>query len=111
MNTVNDQYLGERVRQARHEASLTQAQLGQRLGLSQDQIASVEAGSTAMAAADLPRWAAALDVPVIWLYRSPVDDLREQAVGLLGQFPEEEQTYILQMLTCMAQTLRTRSLQ
>jgi transcriptional regulator with XRE-family HTH domain len=63
-----DRRIGERIRQRRTEAGLTQEQLALALGCSYQQIQKFENGANRIAAAQLWALAARLEVPVGWFF-------------------------------------------
>jgi CheY-like chemotaxis protein/DNA-binding XRE family transcriptional regulator len=62
------QTLGGRLRLARRVAGMTQRELGATIGSGAAEIRQYEAGSSAISAATMLRFAVALDVPLAWLY-------------------------------------------
>jgi transcriptional regulator with XRE-family HTH domain len=56
----------ERLRQARQEACLTQAEVGRRLGLRQSFVSKVESGERRLDPVELARFAAVYGKPVVW---------------------------------------------
>ncbi len=64
--TTDEITIGERIRQARDELGLTQADLGSRIGLDRTAIAKIETGRRRVSAAELVQLAAALDRPIDW---------------------------------------------
>jgi transcriptional regulator with XRE-family HTH domain len=106
MSDDNKKKLGERVRRARREADLTQDELAARLEVSQGVISNVETGVSTIDAPDLPRWARALGVPVMYFYLDYAADLPERAATLLGMFPPDRLEFVFQMLENMAQAMR-----
>jgi transcriptional regulator with XRE-family HTH domain len=55
-----------RLRQARQDAGLTQAEVGQRLGLRQAFVSKVESGERRLDPVELARFAAAYGKPLAW---------------------------------------------
>jgi transcriptional regulator with XRE-family HTH domain len=55
-----------RLRQARHDAGLTQAEVGQRLGLRQNVVSRMESGERRLDPVELARFAAVYGKPVPW---------------------------------------------
>lgn len=102
MDNDGKKALGERVRRARRDANLTQEQLAELLGVSQGVISNVETGVSTIDAPDLPAWARALNVPVMYFYQDYAADHAERMLLLLGLFPEDKLPFIFQMLENMA---------
>ncbi|GLY28586.1 hypothetical protein Kisp02_19510 [Kineosporia sp. NBRC 101731] len=65
------------VRRERAGAQLTQAQLGERLGLSGDTVSNIENGKRTITASDIPRLCSALGIGITDLFaRADPEDLR-----------------------------------
>lgn len=94
--------LGARVRRARLDAGLNQAQLAERLGVLQSVISTVENGISTIDAPELPRWAQALGKPILYFYLDETLDIRERAIAILSLFPEDKLDMVLQMLQPLA---------
>jgi transcriptional regulator with XRE-family HTH domain len=60
--------LGERIRRARQQTRMTQGQLAEKLRVSQGVISNVETGVSTIDVPELPRWAAALQKPLLYFY-------------------------------------------
>jgi transcriptional regulator with XRE-family HTH domain len=101
--------LGERVKRARLEANLKQSELADQLGISQGVISNVETGVSTIDVPDLPRWAAALNKPILYFYLDAQMPLREQAEAILSLFPEERLEMVLHMLQQLALSLHTET--
>jgi transcriptional regulator with XRE-family HTH domain len=63
--TLNGHQIGDRIRDARIEARLTQSELGDHVGLSQGMINKLETGQSALTLENLFKIAKALDRPVV----------------------------------------------
>lgn len=63
-----DRLVGQRLRWRRKELRLTQEQLGERLGLTFQQVQKYEKGVNRISAGRLYELATALDVPVVYFY-------------------------------------------
>jgi transcriptional regulator with XRE-family HTH domain len=64
----NDQELGKRIRLRRVEMKISQAELGDKLGVSFQQVQKYEKGTNRVGASRLQQIATALDVPVTFFY-------------------------------------------
>ena len=98
--------LGERIRRARHDVGLKQGELADRLGLSQGVISNVETGVSTIDAPDLPRWAEALNRPIMYFYQDDTQTLEQRTAAVLSMFPEDQMPFVIQMLENMALTMR-----
>jgi Zn-dependent peptidase ImmA (M78 family)/transcriptional regulator with XRE-family HTH domain len=82
---VDARTIGARIATARDELGLTQAQLGQRIGLDRTGIVRIEAGSRKVSATELVQLADILDRPIDWfVHESPpaiVSRRQDAAVG------------------------------
>lgn len=67
MDTVEWSEIGERVRECRQAAGMSQAELAQRVGLDRTMLAKIEAGTRRLDALELARFASVLDVPMEYL--------------------------------------------
>lgn len=106
--------LGARIASARKEKGMTQQQLADRLGVSQQTLAHYEVGRVGVAAAMLPKLAKLLDLsfdellvgqPTIRVpgKRGPASHL-EQQIARVSQLPKAQQKFVMQMLdTVLAQ--------
>ena len=70
-----DVQIGQRIRRARLEAAVTQAELGQILGRSSQQIHKYEQGSNRVSAGTLFTIAQALDRSIDWFFSDAAMDL------------------------------------
>lgn len=100
--------LGERVRKARLEAALKQDELAARIGMSQGVISNVETGVSTIDVPDLPKWAEALNKPIMYFYTGDSLSLEQRTAAILGMFPEDRLDFVLHMLENMALTMRQR---
>lgn len=85
--TVNA-HIGQKFREARVKADLSQSQVGQELGISFQQIQKYENGSNRVTAARLYMYAKMMEKPVSWFFDGldpdpNADDLRAQVTGKL----------------------------
>jgi transcriptional regulator with XRE-family HTH domain len=102
---------GKRIAQLRKEQGLTQSQFGELLGVSQQQVASFEAGRRRVTIALLPTVARALGVSVEELLgvkpengkRGPTPKLQQQ-LERISRLPKARQRFVIEMLdTVLAQ--------
>lgn len=108
--------LGERVAQLRREQNLTQAQLAEAIGTTQQQIASYEVARLRVPASMLPRLARALGVSIEVLIgedqrpaakRGPTPKLQQQQLERLAALPKPKQRAVMEVLEAMlAQSTR-----
>ena len=99
------QQLGTRIAELRKSATITQVQLADTLGVSQQTVASWEVGRRGVPIATLPALARALSVSVETLIgekaapakRGPAPQL-QQRIERLTRLPKAQQRLVLQML-------------
>lgn len=97
--------LGNRVASLRKEQGLTQAQLGELLGIAQQMIASYEIGRRRVPVSMLPQLAHALAIPVDTLLglssgaakRGPTPQMQRQ-IERLSRLPKAKQKMVMEML-------------
>ena len=104
--------LGERITSLRKARGLTQAQLAEELGVSQQSVQAYEVGRRRMPVSSLPAVARALGVSLEELFgeknhtkgkRGPASRL-EQQIEEISQLPKTQQRFVTQMLdTVLAQ--------
>lgn len=103
--------MGARIAQARKERGLTQEQLAEQLGVSQQALAHYEVGRIGVASAMLPRFAELLDLSFDELLvgqpsiripgkRGPASRL-EQQIARVSQLPKASQKAVMQVLDAM----------
>jgi transcriptional regulator with XRE-family HTH domain len=107
--------LGSRLAQLRRAAGLTQVQLAETLGISQQMVASYEVGRRRIPVSLLPALAQALKVQVDALLgstakaqarRGPASQL-QRSIERIGDLPKPKQRFVLEMLeTVLAQASR-----
>lgn len=106
--------LGARIAELRKGADMTQQQLADRLGISQQQVASYEVGRRRVAVSALPAIARAFAVSIEALIgeeakpgkRGPTPKLQQQ-LDRITQLPKPQQKFVMQMLdTVLAQASR-----
>lgn len=106
MSSDEKKKLGERIRRARHEVALKQDELAARLGISQGVISNVETGTSTIDVPDLPKWAEALNKPIMYFYMDDTLSLQQRTAAVLSMFPEDRMEFVLNMLQNMALTMR-----
>ncbi len=104
------QALGARVVSLRRQQDLTQAQLGELAGISQQKVAAVELGTRRLAIAELPPMAKALGVTLEELIgeepkrakRGPTPKLAQQ-LEQLSRLPKSKQRFVAEMIDAFLQ--------
>ncbi|WP_197493212.1 helix-turn-helix domain-containing protein [Woeseia oceani] len=104
------QALGQRVAELRKAQDLTQVQLAERLGVSQQTLAHYEVGRLRIAVAMLPALAKELAVsvetlvgtPTIRNKRGPAPKLQRQ-IEQIQQLPRTKQRFVIEMLDTVLQ--------
>lgn len=114
MMTRNDKRffktLGQRVSELRKEQHLTQVQLAEHIGFSQQQVASFEAGRRKIPASLLPILAELFVVPIEDLLgiseqkskRGPAPKLQRQ-IEQISRLPKTKQRFVMEMLDTVLQ--------
>jgi transcriptional regulator with XRE-family HTH domain len=109
--------LGKRVAQLRKQNHLTQVQTAHDLGVSQQQIASYEAGRVKIPVFSLPRLASILAAPIDEIvglqkptHRGPASKLQQQ-LQRIGLLPRAKQKFIIDMLDALIRQDLTDSTQ
>lgn len=87
-----DVYVGSRVRMRRKMLGLSQERLGERLGITFQQIQKYEKGTNRVGASRLQAMSQALDVPVAFFFP---DSTQEQATGM----NEEGSTFMMDFMS------------
>lgn len=107
--------LGERVAEIRKDNNITQVQMAQMLGVSQQQIASYEAGRVKIPVASLPQLSQILAVSIDEIlgvekraHRGPTAKLQRQ-MEMISELPKPKQKLIVEMLDAiLSKESRTR---
>ncbi len=102
--------LGVRVAALRKEQGLTQTQIAEMLGISQQLVASYEVGRRRIPVSALPTLARALAMPIETLLgvsngtakRGPTPKLQQQ-MARINQLPKAQQKFVMQMLETVLQ--------
>jgi len=104
--------IGQRIAQFRKDQGLTQTQLAEQLGISQQTLAHYEVGRLRIAVAMLPPLAKALAVSIEALLevpptatkgkRGPTPALQRQ-MEQIGQLPRTKQKFVMEMLDTVIQ--------
>ena len=107
--------LGKRVAQLRKQGHITQVQMALDLGVSQQQIASYEAGRVKIPVSALPRLASILAAPIDELvglekptHRGPASKLQQQ-LSAIALLPRTKQKFIIEMLDAFIRQEQTAS--
>lgn len=107
--------LGARITQLRKEQGITQVQLAETLGVSQQTITAYETGRRRIQVSSLPVIASALHVPVETLIgtsaratkRGPVGKLQQQ-MERINQLPRTKQQFVMQVIDSVLAQAATR---
>ena len=75
--------MGKRIKQAREALHMSQGELAELLGKTQNTISNYESGTRAVHAGELPRLASALQVTIPYLYGD--DNINQGVIELLGK--------------------------
>ncbi len=102
MSEISKRQLGDRIRQARRDANLTQADLAEKIGVSQGVISNVENGVSTIDAPDLPQWAEALKKPIMYFYLYESLDVEQRMMSVLAMFEKDEQNLLIDLLEALA---------
>ena len=102
--------LGSRIATLRKESGLTQTQLGEMIGVSQQQVVSFEKGRRKVPVSALPKLSAALGVSIEDLIdvnakpgkRGPTPKIQRQ-LEQLQQLPRSKQRFVTEMLDTVLQ--------
>lgn len=103
--------LGLRIARLRKEQGITQAQLAEKLSISQQHMASFEKGIRKIPASMLPTISQILNIPLEDLFgisdskaikRRPMPKLQRQ-VELISQLPKTKQRFVMEMLDTVIQ--------
>ena len=102
--------LGERITRLRKEQGITQVQLAEQLGVSQQTVTAYESGKRRVPISHLPRLAALLGTSIEELIgevprpakRGPVPKLQRQ-IELIAALPKPHQRFVMQMLDTVLQ--------
>lgn len=97
---ATDKEIGERLREARERAGLTQTQAAKLLGLGhQNKLARIELGIRKVAAVELVRFAEVYAVGYEWILGQWADcDLPEELVSMAEKLPPVDRRKLLQTL-------------
>jgi len=105
---VTTPHIGTYIRQAREQLGMTQEELAERVQKDQRSISEYENGRRRLAAADLPSFAEALGVSVLYFYGHQVSD-EDYVVALLAQFDRlptsEAKRSAIELLTVFSDAL------
>ena len=101
-DTAN-QYIRERIKQARQEANKTQDDVAFRLGKTRVTVSDIERGRVSVNASDLALIAAFLDKPISYFFpprvtidKNDLTKLDEELIQLFHQLPENQQYIALE---------------
>ena len=107
---LNPQQLGERIRQARETLGLSQDELAVRVGRDQRSISEYENGKRRIYAHDLPTFAEALHVPIIYFFHdvSTADDLDVLLLDVFHQLEIGQRGSFIEAIRLLTKMLRHR---
>ena len=107
--------LGQRVADLRKQNHITQVEMAKKLGVSQQQIASYEAGRVKIPISALPKLTVVLATPIDEIVgtkqqsrRGPLSKL-QQKLELLRRLPRAKQSFIIEMLDSLIQQQQRKS--
>ena len=106
MDNTGKEQLGQRVRQARRDMEISQEALARQLGLTQAVISNVETGVSAIDVPDLPRWAAALNKPLMYFYTGHEMDATQRIMASLTMIPEDQLNLFVSLVENIALTFQ-----
>jgi len=86
--------VGQRIKSARLRRSMSQEQLGERLGLSRASIANIENGRQKLLAHMIVEVSEVLLVPVWEILPSVVSSAEMELEHQLGELPEDQQAFV-----------------
>ena len=109
MSTTSKQQLGQRVRQARRELKISQETLARELGLTQAVISNVETGISAIDVPILPKWAEALNKPLMYFYTGHEMNEAQRVLASLTMIPEDQLDLFVNLIESMALTFQRRT--
>lgn len=89
---MDSKLLGQRIRQARERKHISQEDLAAAVSKDQGAISEYESGRRKLAASDLPSFAAALEVPLLYFFEEDVAiyNFDEAMLNYLHQIPSSE---------------------
>jgi transcriptional regulator with XRE-family HTH domain len=89
---MDKKLLGERIRLARDRKGLSQEHLANLVEKDQRGISEIEAGNRKLSVTDLPKFAKALDVPILYFFEGEIskDDLDIAMLRVFAQIEHEE---------------------
>lgn len=103
---MDKETLGERIRKAREQRGLSQIQLGKLVGKDQRAISEIESGDRKLAATELPAYATALEVSLLYFFEGAyeVTDLELSLVKIFRSIPShEDRIRALQLVALLTQ--------
>ncbi len=109
---MNPQQLGERIRKARESLGLSQDELAERVGRDQRSVSEYENGKRRIYAHDLPKFAQALDVPILYFFQdvATTDDLDATLLDVFHQLDAGKREQFIEIIRLLTQMLRGRQL-
>ena len=105
---MDDQVLGERIRQARRMRHMTQEELAEAVGKDQKAVSLHENGRRSVSALDLLRFAEVLQMPITYFYEGEAESADELDSDMLYAFhrltSQELREAILQVIRVLGNT-------
>ncbi len=108
---MNASIFGNRIRQAREKAGLSQGELAEQVGKDKRAIYEYEKGERKLAATELPLFAKALNVPLLYFFEGElaVKDHDVEFLTRFHQIPLEARQYALDILSALSEAIRITS--
>lgn len=108
---MHPEQLGERIRRAREARGLSQEDLAEQVGRDQRAVSEYENGKRRIYAHDLPTFARALNVPILYFFEDvPTnDDLDAMLLDAFHQMEAAERKTFIEMVRLLTQLLRRRA--
>lgn len=100
--------LGQRLRQAREQAGLSQGQVARKLGLHRPAVSEIEAGRRKVSAEEISRLAELYDVSLSWLVKSTPEEV-DPSVELAARALAKLKKHDLDRVLALLRTLRRSS--
>jgi transcriptional regulator with XRE-family HTH domain len=105
--------IGARIREARSRVDISQRELAQRLGKTQDAISGYESGARALRITELPTLASALGVPVEYFFEDTASPVIRPAISeminLMQQLPDDLQDVALRQVETLVMHSRRQT--
>lgn len=106
--SLQSRLLGSRIRQARDRLGLSQEELATLVSKDQRSVSEYETGKRRLSAIDLPRFAEALQVPIVFFFEGQIhqDDIDYAMLAQLKRLPTpESKQAAIDLVRTLADTL------